>query len=161
MHLHSQVQQIGGDTLKVLFSACAGLILLTAAATDVRKGKIPNVLPVLLLFIFFGIETVSFVLGNPIYQAEELYEKITVMLLVFFFLYPFFKIGRLGAGDIKLICTSLLFVEFELQYVFLIFAIGGVAGIVGIVRKKKNFKVHLGLPILMSFCLAVCVGTLR
>ncbi len=156
MHLHSQVQQIGGDTLKILFNACAGLILLTAAATDVRKGKIPNVLPVLLLFIFFGLETVSFFFGKPIYQIEELYEKITAMILVFFFLYPFFKIGRLGAGDIKLICTSLLFVQFALQYVFLVFAIGGVMGLIGVLMKKKNLKVHLGLPILMSFCLAVC-----
>ena len=143
--------------MKILIYVCAGVILLTAATTDVRKGKIPNVLPVLLLFIFFGFETLSFFsTEEPIYQVEELYEKIIVMLFVFFFLYPFFKIGRLGAGDIKLICTSLPFVRYELQYIFLVFAIGGGIGLAGILMKKKDLKVHLGLPVLMSFCLAVC-----
>ena len=59
-----------------------------AVLTDFQDGIIPNWL------ILFGI-------GAGILIGEDVLEKIPIAAIVILLLFPFFRIGAIGAGDIK------------------------------------------------------------
>ena len=66
------------------------LLLAVAVVTDLRSNKIPN------LLILTGL-----VLGIII--TNHFIESISVFLFIILIFFPLFKIGALGAGDIKCI----------------------------------------------------------
>lgn len=140
-------------------------VLIAAAVNDVRKEKIPNILLIACLIIFTASEMISLlVFKTPIYTAKEVATKIAVSAMIVFFMYPFFIMGKLGAGDIKLIAVTAVSVTDPLIYLLSIFIIGGSISIIQIIVKKTKkttnvkMKVHLGLPILVAYCLAVYLG---
>lgn len=143
-------------------------VLISAAVNDVRHGKIPNILLIILLSIEIGSEAISrFVLKSPVHTGEELLKGLVAGVLIIIFLYPFFLLGELGAGDIKLMAVTALSVANPLIFVFMTFIIGALASIVKIIRKNKKTEkgetrekliVHLSVPILVAYCLAVIFG---
>lgn len=143
-------------------------VLIAAAVNDVRKEKIPNILLIACLIIFTASEMISLlVFKTPIYTVKEVATKIAVSAMIVFFMYPFFMMGKLGAGDIKLIAVTAVSVTDPLIYLLSIFIIGGSISIIQIIVKKTKkttnvkMKVHLGLPILAAYCLAVYLGLPR
>ena len=132
-------------------------VLLAAAVVDVRKAKIPNILILLLVLFQTGALLFSqFVLNKPLLSGGEFFQRIIAAAAVFGFLYPFFKIGGLGAGDVKLITVTVLSVSYPLYFLLAVFAIGSVISLIRIIFKKAvNGKekrvVHLALPILVAF----------
>jgi len=136
------------------------VVLLTAAAFDVRHGKIPNILLITLLFFQSTSELISLLFfKEPIYTWTEVFYKLFYSVLIVLFLYPFFLMSKLGAGDIKLIAVVSLSLRNVLTFVFLIFAIGGCISLEKLLLKKKaengRVVVHLAVPIFLAYCLAV------
>ena len=75
-------------------------VLISAAITDVRRGRIPNSLVIILILfqtVFLLISQA--VLNKPLLSGSEILHRILAAAVVFIFLYPFFKIGGLGAGE--------------------------------------------------------------
>lgn len=69
------------------------LLLLLSALADLRTDRIPN--GFLLLWVLYGI------IGSLI-SGRTLTGVLISMLLAFLLLYPLYKIGAFGAGDVKL-----------------------------------------------------------
>lgn len=69
------------------------LLLLLAALADLKTDRIPNGL--LLLGMILG-------LSGSLWADKDLWNCINSMFLAFLLLYPIYKIGVLGAGDVKL-----------------------------------------------------------
>lgn len=140
----------------VLFAGTL-MVLLSAAWIDVRKGRIPNIL----VFSLLLFETVIFVFGKrlfnaPVFTGPELYERIKAFVLTIVCLYPFFAIGELGAGDIKLLSVTVLSVINPLKFILIAFILGGALGIGKTVLQKKDLRtvrvsVQMALPILFAF----------
>lgn len=68
------------------------LLLLLSALADLRTDRIPNG------FIFLGI--VCGIAGSLI-SGRKLFDIPVSMFLAFLFMYPLYKIGAFGAGDVK------------------------------------------------------------
>lgn len=79
------------------------LLLAFAAATDIKKYKIPNLIIAFGIVAGIGITYISYGLGA---LCVSLFKSLIIMLL----LYPFFLIKGLGAGDIKLLMLCPLYV---------------------------------------------------
>lgn len=99
------------------------IMLVIACFCDYLKGKIPNVLLAVMLFAGIGqANLLLFVL-----------RCITVMLL----LYPIYKIGAIGAGDVKLygVCAGYLPSEKFLFFFFLSLLIAAVISLIKMIRE--------------------------
>jgi len=98
------------------------LLLAVAVVTDLRSNKIPNLLIVVGLVI--GMAT-----------TNHIVESISVSLFIILVFFPTFKIGALGAGDIKCIAMMSFYMTrhellWALFYTFLIAAVYSVGKIV-------------------------------
>lgn len=69
------------------------LLLLLSALADLKTDRIPNAF--ILLGVLIGI-------SGSILSGRELSEILTSVFLAFLLLYPLFRIGAFGAGDVKL-----------------------------------------------------------
>lgn len=140
----------------ILFAGTA-LVLISAAITDVRRGKIPNIL-ILILAIFqtFYVLFSKFVLNTPSLSGSLIVERICAAAAVFLLLYPFFKLGGLGAGDVKLLTLTVLSVKDPLIFLLIVFSIGAFVSVI-ILFSKLEFNnrghkiVHMALPILVGY----------
>ena len=132
-------------------------VLLSAAITDVRRGKIPNILILILILFQTSCFTISqLVLNKPLYSGGAILYRICAAAVVFFFLYPFFVIGELGAGDVKLLTFTVLSVDNSLYFLLAVFVIGAVVSVIKIFFKRPvngrgRRVVHLALPILAAY----------
>jgi len=141
----------------ILFAGTVA-VLISAAYVDVRKGKIPNILVVILaLFQTLYFLILKFVLNSPKLSGSLVFEKIFAAVAVFLLLYPFFKIGGLGAGDVKLLTLTVLSVNNPLLFLLITFSTGVVISVITLFSKlefnnKGNRTVHMALPILMGYC---------
>lgn len=88
-------------------------VILTAACVyDYKDNRIPNYLVLLAAFLGVGWQMWdSGIFGILSYLGQA----VLVMLL----LYPFFKIGGLGAGDVKLLGVVAGYLPFEKNLIFL------------------------------------------
>lgn len=99
-------------------------LLLAAAVYDLREGRIPNRL--ILAGVLLGMLRIAVCrMAFPPYLIG--------ILIPILFLFPFFSIGALGAGDIKLISMIGFFlspkeVAFSILLAFAMAAAAGVAG---------------------------------
>lgn len=125
------------------------LLLAVAAVTDLRSNKIPN------LLIVTGL-----VLG--LISTDHFFESISVFIFIILVFFPAYKIGALGAGDIKCIAIMSFYLTqkellMALFYAFLVAAGFGVCKIIYYksleVRKSKirlAFFLFLGTLISMG-----------
>ena len=133
------------------------LVLISAAITDVRFRKIPNIL-ILILAIFQTLYVLvsKFALNTPLLSGSLIVEKIFAAAAVFLFLYPFFKIGGLGAGDVKLLTLTVLSVKEPLIFLMIVFSIGALFSVITLFSKlefnnRGHKVVHMALPILIGY----------
>lgn len=112
-------------------------VLLTAACGyDYRDRKIPNYLILLTAISGVGWRSWNGVSGILFYLGQA--------LLVMLLLYPFFKIGGLGAGDVKLLGVTAGYLPFEkvLMFLFCSLLIGAVISVIKMWR-KHIFKARM------------------
>ena len=130
--------------------AVLALFVTAAAASDLHAGRIRNilVLPSLaggfLLLAFSAPGKIPGVLG--------------AMLLTFLFLFPFWRGGGLGAGDIKLLMAlaPLMGAGWFLFSIILSFLIGAVISAVLLIRYRDLSRtVHFAVPIGISVMLCL------
>lgn len=130
------------------------LLLLRAIYTDVKRGKIENVLIVggLFLGVFIVIMTEGF---------KGAICSLKIMGIVFVILFPLFLIKGLGAGDIKLFCVLAIFYQRDvfcvLIYSFL--SAGFIVLCKMLVRKIKGQKAFIKKE-KMAFSIPILIGTL-
>lgn len=106
------------------------LLLAVSCWYDYRKGRIPNLL---LLIMFVVGWTYAAVCGGTQEAISFPIESFGVMLL----LYPVFKIGALGAGDVKLygICAGYLPRN---KFLFFLFLSLLIAAIISLIKMLKE-----------------------
>lgn len=116
--------------------------LAVACGFDYRKGRIPNGLILMMAAVGAGIRCREEGPGGIlIFLAGAL----PVMIL----LYPFFRIGALGAGDVKLFGVTAGFLPFEniLLFSFFSLLIAAILSVLKILREKsirKRLRILLG-----------------
>lgn len=127
------------------------LLLATACGFDYYKRKIPN--EIIIIMIVVGI-IIGFraegVTGIPLFIGRTA----SGMAL----LYPFFKLGAIGAGDVKLLGVTAGYLPFEkiLLFSFYSMLIAAVISLVKLLRKKhlkERLSVCLSGPMLLSLLL--------
>ena len=112
--------------------------LLTAACYyDYRKRKIPNYLIVVMALT--GVVW-RFLMSGPLGAAISVLQ----MVLIGGILYPLFKMGAVGAGDVKLFGATAGCLPFEKIFVFLFVSLL-IAAIISLVKlwKNGNFRERL------------------
>ena len=138
----SSTKQDKGDG--VLAALC---VLLTAACGyDYRKRRIPNYLIAAAAFLGAGWRFLSEG-GGGIFSFGA--EAALIMCL----LYPFFRIGAVGAGDVKLLGVTAGFLPFEKILWFLFFSM-----IFSMVRFMKQKDAKERLEYLLAYLAGVAVS---
>ena len=116
------------------------LVLFLASLWDFKKGKIPNLL--IIVGFLYGLMRV--------FYYQNLFRHIPGILFPILLLYPLFKIGTIGAGDIKLLSVIGLYISFmeSIYCMFLAFVIGA---IFSILRMKKEGNLADRISYLISY----------
>ena len=133
----------GGRAVLVLF-------VTAAAASDLRRGRIYN----FLTFPTLAAGFLLLVLNTP----NEVPPVLGVMAATLFFLFPFWKAGGLGAGDIKLLMALAPFMGpgWFLFGTVLSFLIGaGISAFLLIRYRDLSRTVHFAVPIGISVMLCL------
>lgn len=122
------------------------LFLVFACCCDYWKGKIPNLL--LVIIFLFG-------LGHHIIQKDMagLILFMTVVFTVMLLLYPLFKIGVIGAGDVKLygVCAGYLPCEKILLFLFLSLLIAAIISVFKMIKESNAVeRIHYFCDYLFS-----------
>ena len=91
------------------------IFLLAACYYDCRYRRIPNLLSAAIF--------VAGALGTVFHPDRNMLCFLAVTLLLLLFLYPFFKLGVLGAGDVKLLGACAGFFAYEKLLTFLFFVL--------------------------------------
>jgi len=141
----------------IMFAGTA-MVLISAAITDVRNAKIPNIL-ILILAIFQTVYVLisKFVLNTAFVSGSLIFERICAAAAVFLLLYPFFKLGGLGAGDVKLLTLTVLSVKEPLIFLLVVFSIGAIFSAITLfstheLKNRGDKAIHMALPILLGYC---------
>ena len=131
------------------------IFLLIACYYDYRYRKIPNIL--LLLLVVAGV-TGSF-LNRGI---SGLLSFMTAAVLLVVLLYPFFQMGALGAGDVKLfgVCSGFLSHDKILYFLFFSLLIAAMLSLIKLFTKRnieeyRKTEIPLAGPILASVLLHI------
>jgi len=108
------------------------VMLSVACCYDYKRGRIPN-----FLLIIMGITGLGYSLAISGVQEAVLFtiESVAVMVL----LYPLFKIGALGAGDVKLygICAGYLPREKFLLFLFLSLLVAAIISLIKMIKESN------------------------
>ena len=95
------------------------VVLLWAAATDLKERRIPNIQPLLVTALFAMLGLVKWYTGSNVFDAL-LYPALTG-LLVFGFCIILYALGHMGGGDVKLIGAMGLIAGPALGPIFVVF----------------------------------------
>ncbi len=127
----------------VVLCICLGVICLF----DYTKGKIPNLL--LAVVLMWGLIRSSYYRG-----PGGLVCCVITGACVLILLYPFFRIGGLGAGDVKLlgVCTGYFSVSQIFYFLFLSMLFSAVFSVI-ILIKERNARERVGY--FCEYCMAV------
>lgn len=109
------------------------VFLLAACITDYRKTRIPNVLSALILFTGIWIRIAGDGLsGGAAYLAAG--------LAVFALTYPLFRLGMLGAGDVKLFSAAAGYLPFHAVFYFLFYsaAFAAILSVIKIINERNG-----------------------
>lgn len=126
-------------------------VLLTAACGyDYRKKRIPNYLIAIAIFVGAGWRFLSEGGGGIfLFTAEAVF----IMCL----LYPFFRIGAVGAGDVKLLGVTAGFLPFEKILMFLFFSML-IAVIFSMIRFFKQRDAKERLEYLLGYLAGIALS---
>ncbi|MDO5476461.1 MAG: A24 family peptidase [Eubacteriales bacterium] len=134
---------------QVYRGALLGVLAAGSAVTDLYCGKVLNVVtvPALCLGILLSILQAG---------AVGILELLCAAGFTVLVLFPFYRAGGLGAGDIKLMAAVSVFMPAEsfLCCFAASFALGAAAGILQLILSKgKRHMVHFAVPIAVSVLL--------
>ena len=138
----------GGRTVLLLF-------VTAAAASDLRLSRISNFL------IFTSLAGGFLLLAGA--SPEKIPSVIGTMIFVLILLFPFWRRGGLGAGDIKLLMALVPFMgpRWFLFSAILSFLIGAVISAVILIRYRDLSRtVHFAVPIGISVMLCLLLEQL-
>ena len=130
--------------------AVLALFVTAAAAADLYAGRIRNIL--VLPSMAGGLLLLA------ISAPGEIPSVLGAMLLTFLFLFPFWRGGGLGAGDIKLLMALVPFmgVRWYLCTVVLSFLIGAVISAFLLIRDRDLSRtIHFAVPVGISVMLCL------
>ena len=122
----------GGDSIGLsYYQSLLLLLLLLATLADLKTGRIPNG------FVVLGI--VIGVLGSLLYDSDIRQTPVS-MILSFLLLYPLFKIGAMGAGDVKIFIMIGSFVEVRelLAIIIFSFIIGALCSLIKLLSEHNG-----------------------
>ncbi|MEY8522186.1 A24 family peptidase [Lachnospiraceae bacterium 38-10] len=131
------------------------LLSIAAAWFDVKKSIIPNAL----LFPGMGIGVILRTAAD-IYDGNcsDIFVMAAEVIVLFVFLWPFYGMGGLGAGDCKLLLMAGVFLPVN-QAIFVIASAFFIAAI-EIIFLKLIRKMRKKIPFAPAFLLAVLLGWL-
>ena len=106
-------------------------MLCVACLYDYKSRKIPN--PLILLIMGIGI-----IRGYCLENRYGLGKYAIVFAVVVFLLYPLFRIGGLGAGDVKLmsVCAGFFPAEEAFYFLFISLLFSAIFSIFKLIRKR-------------------------
>lgn len=126
-------------------------VFVTAAAvSDMYSGKIYNVLILPAWIIGFGLMLVR--------APEQTPEILGAAFLTMAFLYPFWRLGGLGAGDIKMFLALVPFMGVQWYFFSFVisFALGGTAAVALMIRERNPAgRIHFAVPIGLSVLICI------
>lgn len=127
------------------------LLLLLAAVLDFYKGKIPNLL--ILTGCCYGIVRLLY--------YQEIFKSVPGILFPVIVLFPLYKIGVIGAGDIKLFSMLGFYFTFmeTIFCVFVSFVLGAMVSVISFIRYENFFERMTYLFSYLKECL--CIGHFR
>ena len=105
-----------------------------AIIIDICKHKIPNLLLVIILIINLFSGEIKF--DNSI-TLEETLTKFACLAIIFAIMFPFFSIGALGAGDVKLILITAIVMKQPLFFLFAVFLWAALISLIKIMCVKN------------------------
>lgn len=122
----------GGDFIGLsYYQSLLILLLLLAVLADLKTDRIPNG------FVMLGI-----VIGvsGALRQGFQIRRVVISMVLAFLLLYPLFKIGAMGAGDVKVCMMVGSFVETKELFVILVlsFMVGAFCSLVKLMSEHNG-----------------------
>lgn len=117
------------------------ILLLVACLTDYLWAKIPNWL--ILLIVLAGLVSRCVVLGG---YGLWLYTKGCILIVLS--MYPLFKVGTVGAGDVKLFAAVAGYLSGKVIFYFLFFSLL-IAAFFSVIKIMKE---HSGIQRLCYFC---------
>lgn len=131
-----------------LAALCAFLV--AACGYDYKERRIPNY-----LIMWMAIAGAGWRLWNERPAGEIWYLGQAVLVMVM--LYPFFKVGGLGAGDVKLLGVTAGYLPAEkiLTFLFCSLLIAAMISLAKILKKGRGWRsgVCLSGPVLISILL--------
>ena len=100
-------------------------VFCVAVCMDLRFYKIPN------LCILVGIVS-GLIMTCMSYSVVGMLEACIAMIIIFLTFYPFYLIGGLGAGDIKLLMMTACFIQEKrlITYLLVTFALAAVLSVI-------------------------------
>ena len=122
----------GGDSIGLsYYQFLLLLLLLLATLADLKSDRIPNG------FVMLGI-----VIGVlcSLWHGSDIRHTVISMLLAFLLLYPLFKIGAMGAGDVKVFMMIGSFAEVKelLMVLVLSFMIGALCSLIKLLSEHNG-----------------------
>lgn len=133
----------GGRLALLAFTAAAAL-------SDLCRGKISNAQILIMLAAGVGWQ----VIGTP----DQIPNVAAAMALTLILLFPFWQLGGLGAGDIKLLMVLVPFLGVQWYIVSFVFSflIGAVFSAVLLIRYRDLSRtVHFAVPVCISVMLCL------
>lgn len=106
-------------------------MLLLATLADLKSDRIPN--GFVMLGIMIGVLC-------SLWHGSDIRRTVISMLLAFLLLYPLFKIGAMGAGDVKMLMMIGSFVEVKelLMVLVLSFMIGALCSLIKLLSEHNG-----------------------
>lgn len=106
------------------------LVLFLAAVLDFYRGKIPNLL--ILVGCCYGVIRLLY--------YQDIFKSIPGIIFPVIVLFPFYKIGVIGAGDIKIFSMLGFYLTFmeTIFCIFLSFVLGAIVSVISFIR-YENF----------------------
>ena len=116
-------------------------VFCVAVCMDLRCYKIPN------LCILVGIVS-GLIMTCMSYSVVEMLGACIAMIIIFLAFYPFYLIGGLGAGDIKLLMMTACFIQEKrlIAYLLVTFALAAVLSVTKMFffRESRQRLFYLG-----------------
>jgi prepilin peptidase CpaA len=116
-------------------------VFIVAIFTDLKYYKIPN------LLIIFGMAA-GLIITIYRFSLSALLQSFLCMAIIFVCFYPFYILGGIGAGDIKLFMMTACFIRNEslLNFILVTMIIGAVISIIKMIafRESRERLIYLG-----------------
>jgi prepilin peptidase CpaA len=120
-------------TIQIAMLGLLGLMLLAAAATDLRSRTIPN-----RLTLAIALTVVPFWLASGLSPWPDMAVQVGFALLLFILFAGLFALGAMGGGDVKLIAALALWLPAAslLPMLFIMSIAGGALTLAMLIRKR-------------------------